>query len=314
MLPAFLVWFGMRATQRGSHTAYRVRIDDAHLEVETPYCVARTPLVHVSRVVESAEGFTLALPATAVEVPMAALGGDRRRLLDVLPAHVATDGARGGEGQRRAGAVAVAAARGPPRGGLLRGGGRDERAVGSLPQRRAHRAIRPSARPRRGLPGDRPHLAHAPLVARHLATIAAGTLALALAVPAARTTGLASTACVALFAALVQHSLGRQRQRVEATLSRRCAFTPEGMLLASDTGERVALRRRAGPERWGPWLVVVLHGELVAVLRDDDRALGRSWPSARRSACLPAMARVRKLLALGVAWVATVGVALALAR
>lgn len=89
VLPAFLVWFGMRATQRGTRMAYRVRIDDAHLEVETPYCVARTPLVHVSRVVESAEGFTLALPATAVEIPMAALGGDRRRLLDVLPAHVA---------------------------------------------------------------------------------------------------------------------------------------------------------------------------------------------------------------------------------
>jgi hypothetical protein len=89
VLPAFLIWFGMRATQRGARMAYRVRIDDAHVEVETEHCVGRTPLAHVSRVVESAEGFTLALPASAVEIPMAALGGDRRRLLDALPAHVA---------------------------------------------------------------------------------------------------------------------------------------------------------------------------------------------------------------------------------
>jgi hypothetical protein len=150
----------------------------------------------------------------------------------------------------------------------------------------------------------------------YLATIAAGTLALALAVPAARTTGLASTACIALFAALVQHSLRRQRQRVEASLSRRCGFTREGMLLAGDAGES-AWRYDGvrGLERWGPWLVVVLHGELVAVLRDDDGAL-ESCVAERTTKRVPSShrARVRKLLAMGVAWVVIVGVALVAAR
>lgn len=150
----------------------------------------------------------------------------------------------------------------------------------------------------------------------YLATIAAGTLALALAVPAARTTGLASTACIVGFAALVQYSLGRERQRVEASGARRCGFTREAMVLTGDTGESVwRYDGVRGLERWGPWLVVVLHEELVAVLRDDDGALA-SFVAERATKRVPSShrARVRKLLAMGVAWVVIVGVALALAR
>ncbi len=87
-LPALLAWAGLRSTQRRSREGYRVRIDDTHVEELTALCHARTPLVHLQRVVESADRFTLVLANRGLVVPLAALGGDRRRLLDALPANV----------------------------------------------------------------------------------------------------------------------------------------------------------------------------------------------------------------------------------
>lgn len=90
-LPALFVWLGVRTVRGDDKDPYHVSIDDDSVTVRSPFCVARTALVNVRRVIETADYFVLALPSGDVSIPFAALGGERQRLLDALPAHVARE-------------------------------------------------------------------------------------------------------------------------------------------------------------------------------------------------------------------------------
>ncbi len=92
-LPVLFVWLGLRAVRNDPKEPYRVSIHDDAVVVRSPFCVARTPLTNVRRVVETADAFVLALPSGDVTIPRAALGSDPRWLLDVLPEHVARESA-----------------------------------------------------------------------------------------------------------------------------------------------------------------------------------------------------------------------------
>ncbi len=93
-VPILFGWLGVRVMRKGTPGPCTLAIFEDVLEVRGEFVVARTPLTLLRRVVERDEGFVLELPSGGVFVSRASLGGDRARLLDVLPAHVAVERAR----------------------------------------------------------------------------------------------------------------------------------------------------------------------------------------------------------------------------
>ena len=89
VLPLLFAALGARAVRAPRDVDYSVRIDAEAFVVETVHYVARTPLAHVRRVVQTAEAMVVSLPSGDVPIPLAALQPDPRRLLDALPAQVA---------------------------------------------------------------------------------------------------------------------------------------------------------------------------------------------------------------------------------
>jgi hypothetical protein len=89
VLPLLFAALGARAVRAPRDVAYTVRVDAETFVVETVHYVARTPLTHLRRVVQTAEAMVVSLPSGDVPIPLAALQRDPRRLLDALPAQVA---------------------------------------------------------------------------------------------------------------------------------------------------------------------------------------------------------------------------------
>jgi hypothetical protein len=89
LLPLLFAGLGAHAVRAPRDVAYRVRVDAEAFVVETVHYVARTPLAHVRRVVQTAEAMVVSLPSGDVSIPLTALPRDPRRLLDALPAEVA---------------------------------------------------------------------------------------------------------------------------------------------------------------------------------------------------------------------------------
>lgn len=101
LLPLAFSYLGYRAVRRQREAAYTVRIFDEVLEIEEPFCVARTALKHIHKVVENATHLLVQMPGGDLAIPLSQLGGDRRVLLDALPSHVSHELAPPAPDQRR---------------------------------------------------------------------------------------------------------------------------------------------------------------------------------------------------------------------
>jgi hypothetical protein len=88
LLPLAFAYLGYRAVRRPREAPYTVRVFDEVMEIEEPFCVARTALQHIHKVVENTTHLLVQMPGGDLAIPLSQLGGDRRVLLDALPSHV----------------------------------------------------------------------------------------------------------------------------------------------------------------------------------------------------------------------------------
>lgn len=88
-LPLLFVGLGAMAVRAADGSTFGLSIVDDRLVVRHEHGVACTPLANVAQVVESPDAITLSLPTGSLIIPLSSLGGDPRRLLDQIPAHVA---------------------------------------------------------------------------------------------------------------------------------------------------------------------------------------------------------------------------------
>ncbi len=157
----------------------------------------------------------------------------------------------------------------------------------------------------------------------YLGVIAAGTMVTAIAVPDARSAGLATTLGVVGFAALMARSLRQRRNLTEpqrASLPLRCSFTRDEIILERQLGRARGVTTAVRVlVRSGPWLAVSLHGDSVLVLRESDDG-GETLADflTRRATGLYPKERLtrsrRRLAALAFVYVAAVIAAVMLAR
>lgn len=88
-LPLTFAVLGFRALTRERRVTTTLTLTDDALEFRDAFSSSRTPLAHVHKVVETATHLRIEMPGGDVAVPLAAIPGGARALLDSLPAHVA---------------------------------------------------------------------------------------------------------------------------------------------------------------------------------------------------------------------------------
>lgn len=87
-LPLMFAVLGFSVLRPAPADPSTLEIDGADFVVRSVHYVARTPLEHVRRVVHRADALVVLLPSGEIPIPLAALAGQPRRLIDALPAHV----------------------------------------------------------------------------------------------------------------------------------------------------------------------------------------------------------------------------------
>ncbi|MFO0624416.1 MAG: hypothetical protein U0325_02275 [Polyangiales bacterium] len=87
-LPLLFAVLGFYALRPAPADPYTVEIDATAFAVRSAHYLARTPLEHVRRVVHRPAALVVVIPSGEIPIPLSALAGQPRRLIEALPAHV----------------------------------------------------------------------------------------------------------------------------------------------------------------------------------------------------------------------------------